>query len=805
MSHAWHDVRFAVRQMRRQPGVAVAIVVTLTLAIAVNTALFSILRAVVFGAVPVHDPDTLAAVYTIDHNNPGHMPVSDVTAFDLRDALTQEGDPAPQLAFFAVRSMLVESDGERSPTAATLVTANYFDVLGVRPALGTTFSTTDDAGCGALEAVVSHGFWRWRLGADPHVIGRTVIVEGITFTIVGVGPEGFAGTNLFDSALFLPYASHAEILPTVPWFGMRRFLAFEVLVRMPPELGIDALDDRVGRIADAIAAANPEQVGSRRLRAVPYAHAILGPDQRQTVLLAAALGGTMVGFVLLVACANAANLLLARAATRHGELALRGVLGATPWRLLRQSLVESLVLAASAGLLAIAITPLVRDGLWRLRPPLLEMATLQPAIDGEALAFTALTAVVTGLVFGAAPALRAARIDVTTPLRLHASAGAAAHRRVRSALVVVQVALSFVALVAPGLLLRSVGNAGAVDPGFAVDELAVLDLDASPEVAETLVAALGEQPEVLGATVATQLPFGHNEFRRTIDATEPTRPDAPSGLLVRTAAVDAGYFEVMGIEHRRGRAFSDDDDRGRPMVAIVNDTFAAAYWGQDDPIGRTIRFAGVSEPIEIVGVVATSKTGTLTEPPTPFLYVALSQWPQRELQLVVRSSSPRDAVERVMHRLAGRDDVTVSRPRPFTEDRDAALGPMRSAATLLLLSGGLAVALATLGIHAVMNHAVRQRTREIGVRMALGADARHVLRQFLGEALGLVLIGDAIGIAGGLVLQTALGDHLFDVPLGDAATFFGVAAIVATCALMATWLPARAATRIDPARAIHHG
>lgn len=795
------DLRQAWRQLRRQPGVALAIVATLTLALGVNTALFSILRAVVFGAVPVHDPDALVAIYTVDRKNPGHMPVSDATAFDVRDAL---GDEVP-LTFFAVRSVAVATPEGRTQVAAILATANYFDVIGVPPALGTGFTATADLGADVDEVVVSHAFWRSHLAADPDVVGQRLVVEGVPLTIVGVGPEGFAGTNLFDASVFVPYASHGAVFPEVPWFGMRRFLAFEILARLPESLPFEVFDARITAIAERIAAANPDEIGTRRLHAVPFAHAILGPDQRATVVLAAALGGTIVGFVLLVACANAANLLLARASTRHGELALRGVLGATPGRLLRQALLEALLLAGCAGLLSIAIAPTLRDGLWLLRPPLLEMASLQPAIDGRVLGFTAAATLATGLIFGAAPALRAARIDVTSPLRHHATAGAASHRRVRSALVVTQVALSFVALLAAGLLLRSVTNATAVDPGFAVDELAAFDLHATPTAAAQITDALADMPGIEAAAVASQLPFGHNEFRRTIAVDAPTRPDAPTGLLVRTASVDPGWRAAMGIAELAGRDFHGDDDSKHPMVAIVNDTFAAVYWDGATPIGQNIRFAGVRDPVRIVGVVTTTKTGSVTETPQPFVYIPLAQWPhQADLQLVVRSSAPEATIEAVMAALDARDDATVSRPRRLTEDRDAALGPMRSAAVLLLLFGALAVALATSGIHAVMTYAVRQRTREIGIRMALGAQAHHVHRQLLGEAVALVLVGNGLGVAGGLILQHALTDHLFAVPLGDAITFGGVALVVTVAALAAAWCPARAATRIDPARAIHH-
>jgi predicted permease len=796
------DLRQAWRQVRRQPGVAIAIVATLTLALGVNTALFSILRAVVFGAVPVHDPDTLAAVYTIDRKNPGHMPVSDMTAFDVREAL---GDEVP-LTLFAVRSVSVATPSGRTQVTAILATANYFDVVGVTPALGTGFRATEDVGPVVEEVVVSHAFWRQKLGGDPDVIGRPLVVEGVPLTIVGVGPEGFAGTNLFDAAVFVPYASHTTVFPEVPWFGMRRFLAFEVLARLPESVPFDRFEARIAEIADRIAAANPDEIGTRRLHAVPFAHAILGPDQRATVVLAATLGGTIVGFVLLVACANAANLLLARASTRHGELALRGVLGATPWRLLRQALLEALLLAGCAGLLSLAIAPVLRDGLWLLRPPLLEMASLRPAIDARVLGFTAAATVATGLIFGAAPALRAVRVDVTSPLRHHTTAGAASHRQMRSGLVIVQVALSFVALLAAGLLSRSVMNATAVDPGFAVDELTAFDLRATPTVAAQITDELSRMPSIDAAAASTQLPFGHNEFRRTIAVDTPSRTDAPSGLLVRTASVDPGWRAAMGIARLAGRDFDRDDDSGHPMVALVNDTFATVYWDGGWPVGQRIRFAGVRDPVEIVGVVATTKTGSVTESPQPFVYLPLGQWPhQGDLQLVVRASNSDTAIATVMSALEQRDDATVSRARTFAEDRDAALGPMRSAAVLLLLFGALAVALATSGIHAVMTYAVRQRTREIGIRMALGAQPHHVHRQLLGETAGLVLVGNGLGVAGGLVLQHALADHLFAVPLGDAITFGGVALVVTAAALIAAWCPARAATRIDPARAIHHG
>lgn len=812
MIHLWNDLLLAARELRRRPRVSLAMLATLSLAIGLTVATFSIVRALVLGDAPVRDPDQVWALYTVDDVNPGHMPVSDPTAFDVAGQLATE--QLGELTLLAGVTATVQTPGGTEPRRTVIVTSNYFEVLGVRPQLGRFFDAVDH-GAPVLEVVLSDRTWREAFDGDPLVLGRSLTVEDRALTIIGVAPPGFVGTTMLEAELFLPYAAHSEVLPSLPWFGHRRFLAFDALVRLAPRVTPEQLHTRVAAIAETIAQAHPDEVGGRRLRAVPLAHALLGPDARSALVLAAGIGMTAAGFVLLVACANAASLLITRASPLRTELALRGALGATPWRLFRQVVSTASLLAAGAGAVGLCLAPWIRDLLWWLRPPMLWGMSLRPALDPGVLWFAIAISAATALSFGLVPAIGAARVDLASPLRHHASHGQATHRGLRATLVVFQIAVSFTALLGAALFVRGAARALAIDPGFAVHELAAIEIDAGgadghpgDDLAQLQqrLAAVRAQPGVVEAELATALPFGANEFRRTV-STDPTgdKP-APPPRLVTTAAVGPRLFATLGLALLEGRNFAASDGIDAERVAIVNQAFVDAWWPEGDACDRRLHLAGVEKPLRVVGVVATSKWMALDEPDLPVLWLPLVQWPQPSLQLVARGPDAEQTLTSL--RAALEQDLghaTMSRPRTLATDVEATLGGMHAAARLLGLFGAVAIALAIVGMHAVMTDAVRQQTRELGIRMALGATPAVVRTMVMREALGLALVGNAIGIVLGLGLQHLLAEHLYEVPAGDVFAFGGVAALVTMAAMLATWLPARAATRIEPARAIDRG
>ncbi|MBX7079370.1 MAG: ABC transporter permease [Nannocystaceae bacterium] len=817
MIHLWLDLALAWRDLRRRPGITAAIVITLALAVGVNAATYAVVRAVLFGALPLGEPEQLAALYTVDPGNPGHMPVSAPTALDARVALRDAG--TAELALSTSVPTTIELDGGPVRANTMIVTANYFDVLRLPLALGRGFDH-DDRGPEVAEVVLGDALWRKHFGGSPDAIGRVLRVESQPLRIVGIAPPGFDGTSMRDAQLFVPYSTHATVLPSLPWFDERRYLAFEAIVRMGPDGTLEQLQTELDAIGESVAAAHPAAVGARRLRAVPLSHALVGPDARAQVVLAATLGLLAVGFVLVVACANAANLLLARASPLQTELALRVALGATPLRLVRQIACSAAMLATAAGALGLAAAPWLRDGMWSLRPPLLQRIAVPPPIDLAVLGYGALLTLVTALLFGVAPAWRAARVDLSGSLRHHAGHGQRTHRGLRSALVVVQVAVSYCGLLAAALFVRSAEHGSRVDPGFAVRDVAVAELDiggtaGNPSLdfarLDAWLAAMRRRDDVAAVAVATHLPFGHSEFRRTVsaDAVDGVTIGAPR--LVPTSAITPELLPALDIELRQGRGFDARDDVDAPMVAIVSEAFARTWWSDGVAIGRQIRFAGVPSPIEVVGVAETIKVMSPTEADAPFVWVPLWQWPQPSLDLVVRMRPDDDdddgelGVASLRGRLAEVPGITAARVHALADDVDAALAPTVVAARLLGLFGGLAVLLSAIGMHAVMTDAVRQQTREIGIRMALGATPRHVRAMILRDALGLTSIGVVAGIGGGLLLQQRLADHLYEVAAGDVVAFGTVALLVTASALLATWFPARAATRVEPARAIDRG
>lgn len=811
MGGLWIDLGYAARLLRRRIGITIAIVITLAVAIGANTAVFSIVDVVLFGRLPVRDPDRVVALFTLDAKNPGHLPVSNL---NRRDLGTLAADSV-EVAAFAFLGAEVGDGDDVQPSAGMLVTANYFQLLGVEPVLGRGFDHDDEELGAHPEIVMAHAWWQERFAGDPGVIGRTLRVDGHPMTVIGVAPAGFFGTTLFKPHFFAPFSSHRELMPeNEKWFTSRRWLTFQPIGRLKPGVTLAQANDQLASVGAQLAAQWPEDNAGRSFVALPVTHAMMGADQRDDLVAASTLLMTMAAFVLVIACANAANLMLARAATRQTEIAIRGVLGARPLRLVRQLLTESLLLATIAAAAGLVLTFVIRDFVWAMRPPGLELPGIEPTTDGRVLAFTLLLTIFTGVAFGLVPALRAARIDLTVPLKGAPSGGALRRVGLRGALVIVQVALSMVALVGAALFIRSMQNVRSVDPGFVADRLLVANLDFSkqggtPEqevVRRTeLLRVARSLPEVKDAALAVRVPFGGPQMKRTVFVDGRDVPDAEDGVLFDVDAIGPRFFETLGVPLRGGRSFTDEDRMKRPRVAMVNDTFAKRFWNGRDPLGERIRFLGEAEPLTIVGVVGDHKSNALTEEPTPRVYVPLEQWPAPFAMLVVRVDDPRASAPSIEGALGGVDDgPRVAGVTPLAELLDGALFGPKLGATLLGTFGALALALAAIGLHGVMAYNVRLRTRELGIRMALGARASNLFRLVLGDALGLVVIGVGLGVVGGVLLEAMLDDLLFEVPLFDPLAFGGAAIGLFVMAALAAWLPAREATRVDPTVAMRH-
>ena len=805
------DLRFALRFIARRPGFAAVVIVSLALAIGANTAIFSLVNTVLLGAVPVHDPDRVVAIYAKDERNPGFLPVSDLNARDLAE---QSRDILDVTRFSFAQAEVTDGDTAFG-LGGMIVSANYFDVLGVEPALGRGFDHEDDALGGHPEVVIAHDVWHERFGADPGILGRTLRFNDAMLTVVGVAPEGFAGVALFRAGFFAPYSVHRELASGSQFFGERRFLAFGVLARLADGVEIEQANAELDRVGAILAEAYPMENEGRSFTAVPVAHAMVGPDQRDVLVTASALMMTIVGFVLGIACANAANLMLARAASRRSEMAIRQVLGATSTRLVRQLLTESLVLAGIAGVLGLLLAIPLQGFLWELRPDGFNLGGLEPELDANVLLFTIAVTVGTGMLFGLVPALRAARVDLVTPLKEETTpvTGAGARFGLRTILVVLQVALSMVALVGAGLFIRSMENARSVDPGFRTSGLVMVDVDLRRAGSDPFVLsarrtelrdAVEALPEVESAGFANREPLSGAGMMRTTYV-EGSDADAEDGVLFNVVGIGEGFFDAIGQAVLEGRPITDDDTMKKARVVVVNEAFARRFWPDGGAVGHQLTFMGAGPPLEIVGVVQTVKVASPTEDPLPMLYVPLAQWPEAFSVLHVHTSDP-EGIGATIERLAGelRQDVRVGGFRRIEATLEQAVFAQRTAAMLLGTFGVLALGLAFIGIYGVMSYMVRQRTREIGIRMALGAKPRDLLRWVLLQAMSAVVLGVGLGIAGGLLLQRLLSTLLFQVPTADVFAYGGAAAVLFAVALVAAWLPARHATRINPNAAIRH-
>ncbi|MCP3958218.1 MAG: ABC transporter permease [bacterium] len=820
METFWRDVRFSARSLAKAPGVTAVAVLSLALGIGANTTIFTLINAVFLNPLPVEDVSRLVAVYTVDENMTGQLAglanVSHPNFEDFRD----DSDVFSGLAAysFPVNASVV-LDREPEQLFAQVVSGNYFEVLGIHPAAGRFFYPREDVTPGLYPvAVIGHGLWQRRFAADPDVVGRSLSLNGFGFTIVGVAPDGFTGVNAIGGPeIWVPTMMYQQILPEQfrRFFDDRRALIMSTAGRLQPGATLEQAEAQLETIAKRLEQEYPEANNGRGVGIMPLAQATIFPGMRGFLVLGAAVLMAVVAMVLLIACSNVANLLIARAGTRRKEIAVRLSMGASRWSLVRQLLSESVLLGLGGGVLGLAVAYWGRDFIWSFRPIFVPQGMLDLALDGRVLAFTLIVALVTGALFGLVPALQASRPQVIGALK-EETRGAAGNRRritLRGFLVVAQVALSFVALVAAGLFLRGLGGAYDIDPGFETEKLAVViaspgqngyDQPRAEQFYRDVVERVGALPEVESVTLAANLPlFGG--FARTVFMEGQDTSKADQGQVTQSNTVDLGYFETVGIPIVRGRGFSEIDREETTPVAIVNQFMADKYWPGEQPIGRRFRLYGEDHLFEVVGVARTARYITLGEDPQACFYLPLSQNYSDAMTVYVRSSGDAAlalaAAEREIHEL----DPDVPRTFALTVGQviDQSLWASKLGAALLAALGGLGLVLAAVGLYGVMAYSVSQRTREIGIRMAIGAAQADVLRLVVRQAMVLVGIGIGVGLLGSFAVSRVVAKLLYGVNPTDPATFLGVPLLLAAVALLASLLPALRASRVDPVLALH--
>lgn len=813
------DIRYALRRLGKGTGLTAAAVLSLALGIGANTTIFTFLKAVFWRPVPVDRPEELVAVFTVDSQFPGMLPTSYPNFRDLKEGPgLQEGNRgvfSGLVASLAIQASL-SGDGEPEKLEGALVSGDFFDVLGARPQLGRGFLPEEDGAPGGhAVVVVGDGLWRRRFAADPHLVGRSLTLNNQPFTVIGIAPPGFAGAQALSKAeIFVPLAMHDQMLFGIPrqWFEVRGALLLSLVGRRAPGVSLEQAQAALDTIARRLETAFPDDNEARSYKLLPYLAATIDPNQRDSYVKAGAVLATVVGLVLLIACSNIANLLLARAAARRREIAVRLALGVTRARLVRQLLVESVCLGLLGGIAGLGLAFVGRRLLWALRPPNIP-ETLDIRFDLPVLAFTLGLAVLTGLLFGLAPALKSSRLSLVAALKSGAaSTGKPSRLPLGQALVAFQVALSMVALLGAGLFLSSLAHVQRIDPGFAADELAVLTYDLGPRrLSETdgrdLHRRVLEQarrlPGVRGAALGQNLVFVTTALLTPIEIEG--REDSDEPIYIQSQSVSPGYFETLGIPLRAGRGFADTDRPDGQPVAIVNETMAKRFWPDASSLGKRFTLAGSERPVEIVGVAADAKYNTIGEDPKLYAYLPVTQVYAPEMTLHLRGSDLAGTRRAGPLLAAARSEIARLDPNlplynvePMSAILARSLWAPRIGAVLLGLFGGVALVLVAVGVYGVMSYSVSQRNRELGIRVAIGADRRSVLGLVLRQALVLVGLGLAAGLALALTSTHAVASLLYGVSPLDPLILVATIAVLLAVAFLASYLPARRATRVDP-------
>ena len=694
---------------------------------------------------------------------------------------------------------------------ARLCPGNYFDVLGVKAVLGRTFLPEEDRVPDAQAVVViGYAFWTRRYAANRRAVGATIGLNNRRYTIIGVAPKDFHGANaLVNTDLWVPFMMYPQMFSMADWVDYRKALLFPLIGRLKDGVSRRQAQDNMTTLTAQLAREYPADNQGHTVTLLPLTESVIQPNSRGGFVLVGGVSLGVSGLVLLIACANVANLLLVRAAGRRKEMALRLALGAARGRLIRQLLTESALLSIAGVAAALVLGRWARDLLWTFRPPWMLSGDAALRLDGRVLGFTLLVAVLGTLVFGLAPAWSATHAGLATELRERRSPWTPAGRRanIRSLLVMAQVALSVVALTGAGLFLRSLRNAQSADPGFDLAHVATVGLNvkahnfnaaAGHEFYARVLERAGSLPGVAAATLAFNAPF--TAFRARSISVEGRQTGTEPSAVAPIDLVEPGYFQTLRIPLLRGRTFSRGDSESAPRVAVVNETMARHFWSGQNPVGGRLRFFGESTPVEIVGMVKDSLNSSLGEPPRMMVYLCLRQYYSPAVTLWVRTTGEPAAILGALRSVV-QDldrDVLLSDLQTAMQVSRESLWAARLGAVLFTAFGALAGLLTVVGLYGVISYSVGQRTRELGIRMALGAQPAAVLRQVLAEGMILVFWGLVLGLAATVTIAGILDSLLFGVRARDPLTLGVVAAVLLATALAACWVPAARATRIDP-------
>jgi predicted permease len=813
MGTIFSDLRYGLRMLRKNPGFTAVAVITLMLGIGANTAIFSVVSGVLLNPLPYPEPERLAALYS-------KTPQFDRSSISYPNFLdwVRDNRSFSEIAGYRADDVSLTGMGEPERIPAEMVSASFFPLLGVKPALGRTFVTGDDQVGAAPVAIISAGLWKRKFGSSPDAVGKSMTLDGKSYTIVGVLPANYRyiGNNYQRSDVFKPIGQWND-----PTFGDRRIgMGMNAVGRLKPGVTLGQAKADMSALADHLAEAYPDADKGTGITLIPLKQNVVGNIQPFLLLLQAA-----VAFVLLIACVNVANLLLARSTGRVREFAIRVALGASQGRALRQLLTESVLLGLAGGSLGLLLAS------WGLKAALKALPEALPRaedvqLDARVLLFTLGASLLAGMLFGLAPAFKSSRPDLHETLKEGGRGASGARHGAQTVLVVLEMALALILLAGGGLMIRSLAKLWSVNPGFDPRNVLSFSLSFPPisspgairaswlRIHDVLSAIPGVQAAAL--TVGSMPMQSDSELPFWIEGQpKPTTQSQMKFTLFYLVQPD--YLKAMGIPLERGRFLTPQDNERAPLVTVIDEQFARLYFGNQNPVGKHVNFELFNTSAEIVGVTGHVKQWGLdadsSSPVQAQCYLALPQTPDRFLDLltgtvgvVLRSAGPPQAQVAPVRRAIEQynSQAVVYETQTLGEVISDSLAARRFAMTLLGVFAGLALIMCCVGVYGVISYLAGQRTREIGVRMALGAKRQDVVRLMLGEAARVALLGVAVGLVGALAVTRLMSKLIFGISAHDPLTFIAVSILLSLVALAACYIPARRASKVDPMVALRY-
>lgn len=813
----WRDTIYGLRVMRKSPGFIAIAILALALGVGANTAIFSIVNAMLLHPLNYDDPDRLMMVWEKSAKRGfGEIPTSLPNFTDLRT----DGKSFEDLGAFVDSSFNLTGGEQPERVIGVRVTATFLSMLGTRPMLGRLFLAGEDQSGAGRVLILSHHLWQRNFGANQNLVGKTVALNGDSYTVVGVMPPDFKlpppfSATIASSQYAMPRADFWVPLTPDALSQARDARTYFMIGRLKPGVTQVAAQAEMNLIASRLQKENPSIDADMEVSVIPLRQQVTGDIRLALIVLFGA-----VGCVLLIACANVANLLLAKASGRQKEVAIRITLGATRARIVRQLLTESMLLGLAGGVLGSLLAVLVLRQLVIFSPASVSMPE-NIGIDRQVLAFTLLLSLFTSLIFGLAPALAASKSDLNETLKEggRGNTGSSAQNRMRGLLVIAEVAVALVLLIASGLMIKSFMRLQNVNPGFNTENLITLELelpeskyagkDRQTAFQRQLVQHVADIPGVQSAATVDNLPFSGSEFNISLSMEGQPALGASERPRAFVRRVSENYFDTMKIPLRQGRAFAPTDNETTPGVAIINETAARRLWPNENPIGRRFKRGAPDSKYPwwiVVGIVGSVSHTALEVASQPEMYLLSQQAPDAKLTLIAKTSSdPRTYVATVRREVSALDrDLPVSNIKFMDEIIAKSVAQPRVYALLLGIFAGLALILAAIGIYGVMAYSVTLRTHEVGIRMALGAQRMDVLKLIIKQGMILTIAGLVIGLIIAFAVTRVLASQLYGVSSTDPITFAVISVLLLLVALLACYIPALRATRVDPMIAVRY-